>query len=211
MTTPEHAMLMVNAVLATGLTRRHGWQIAAIAGIAAILPDWDGLTLLWSAALFDTAHRCWGHGLFSCVLLAAIVTWFDARHDLTTRLARGFLRLTRITLPNADTLLRPHPAQNRAEWGVRAGVILAATLSHPLTDLLVSGADGLNDWKIDLFWPFSHEGFVFPLLRWGDIGVTLIFTVGAATMLCRKRQIRTIAAITLATSAGYAILRAVLR
>ncbi|MGD9128399.1 MAG: hypothetical protein PVH19_13570 [Planctomycetia bacterium] len=61
MTTIEHAMLGIDGVLAVGLNRRWGWSLCAMAGVVAIVPDWDGLTLLGSASLFDAAHRVWGH------------------------------------------------------------------------------------------------------------------------------------------------------
>jgi hypothetical protein len=46
MTTFEHAMLGINGVLASGIHRRFGWQIVALAGIAAVAPDWDGIPML---------------------------------------------------------------------------------------------------------------------------------------------------------------------
>jgi len=46
MTTYEHAMLGITGALAAGLHRRYGWQIVAMAGVTAVLPDWDGLSLL---------------------------------------------------------------------------------------------------------------------------------------------------------------------
>lgn len=51
MTVYEHAMIGINGALAMGLQRRHGWQIIALAGFAAVLPDLDGLTLLLGPSL----------------------------------------------------------------------------------------------------------------------------------------------------------------
>lgn len=45
MTTFEHAMLGANGVVASGLHDRFGWRLVALAAIAAIVPDWDGLTV----------------------------------------------------------------------------------------------------------------------------------------------------------------------
>ena len=39
MTTLEHAMVGANLVLASGLNRRFGWQLVAVAGVCAVLPD----------------------------------------------------------------------------------------------------------------------------------------------------------------------------
>ena len=63
MTTFEHALLAINGVLATGLQRRYGWQLAGVAAVAAISPDWDGLTIAFSLAAFAAGHRVWGHNL----------------------------------------------------------------------------------------------------------------------------------------------------
>ena len=50
MTFYEHAMLGATLALVAGLQRRHGWRIVAMAAVAAVLPDWDGLTIVLGAA-----------------------------------------------------------------------------------------------------------------------------------------------------------------
>jgi len=92
MTTLEHAMVGANLVLASGLNRRFGWQLVAVAGVCAVLPDWDALTILWSVPLFDAAHRTWGHALLLCFTITAMFALLDYRLDLMTRLARCFSR-----------------------------------------------------------------------------------------------------------------------
>jgi hypothetical protein len=49
MTFYEHAMIGIDGALAVGLNRCYGWRIVALAGFAAVLPDWDGLTLMLGA------------------------------------------------------------------------------------------------------------------------------------------------------------------
>ena len=56
MTTFEHAMVGVNGALAAGLTRRCGWKVASMAGLVAVSPDWDGLTLILRAWEFTTVY-----------------------------------------------------------------------------------------------------------------------------------------------------------
>ncbi|HID24106.1 MAG TPA: hypothetical protein EYP14_17130 [Planctomycetaceae bacterium] len=75
MTTFEHAMLGVNGAIAAGLTRRHGWRLAAVAGLAAAAPDWDGLTLVFGSAAFAAGHRLWGHNLVACVFVGRSSAW----------------------------------------------------------------------------------------------------------------------------------------
>ena len=63
MTIYEHAMVGIDGALALGLQRRHGWQIVALAGVAAVLPDFDGLTILFGIQWYAEGHRLWGHNL----------------------------------------------------------------------------------------------------------------------------------------------------
>ena len=74
MTTYEHAMVGIDGALALGLQRRHGWQIVALAGLAANLPDCDGLTILFGVHAYAEGHRVWAHNLLIAGLLAAIVS-----------------------------------------------------------------------------------------------------------------------------------------
>ena len=50
--------------------------------------------------------------------------------------------------------------------------------------MTVSGGEGLSDWHVQPLWPFSNAGLVFPLVRWGDIGPTIIM-MGAAIVAAR--------------------------
>ncbi len=92
MTTYEHAMLGITGVLATGLDRRYGWSIVALAAVAAVSPDWDGLTILAGSAAFAASHRLWGHNVLACVLSGLLMGVVDYRFDLVTRCGRFFAR-----------------------------------------------------------------------------------------------------------------------
>lgn len=205
MTTLEHAMLASYGVLATGLYRSWGGQLAGAAGIASILPDWDGLTILISVPLFDAAHRCWGHGLLSCLIVSVIFATLDCRFDFVTRLVRLIIRITRTDIP-AD-LLRLRPKPSISAYLIWNTVIFLAVLSHPFVDMIVSGSQGLSDWEIKIFWPFSEKGLVCPLIPWGDVGVLIIFFGGLFAMIRWKSHVQSIALLTLVLSAIYAILR----
>lgn len=82
MTTFEHAMVGINGALAAGLHRHYQWCIAALAGLAAIAPDWDGLKILGGMHLFDHAHCAWGHSFLTCVILGCVLAGLDYRFDL---------------------------------------------------------------------------------------------------------------------------------
>jgi len=73
MTTIEHAMLGINGALSVGLHRRWGWQIVALAGVAATSPDWDGIFLLSNSVFLTEGHRVWGHNILVCVLVGLLL------------------------------------------------------------------------------------------------------------------------------------------
>lgn len=193
MTTFEHAMLGVNGVLASGLQHRYGWRVAALAGLAAITPDWDGLTILGGMRLFDHAHRAWGHSFAACLLLAVLLVAVDLRYDL---LGWGRRVLERL-LGQKGKVIDPRPEASVLRFAVWYFVAVLAMLSHLAADLVYSGAEGLSDWELKLLWPFSQQGFVYPLVRWGDIGVTVIFVGSMFAMLRWKQRVRLIASVTL--------------
>ena len=203
MTTFEHAMLGINGALAAGLHRRYEWRVAALAGLAAITPDWDGLTILGGVQLFDHAHRAWGHSFLSCVILACVVAGLDFRFDLVgygERLLCWVLRT-----PSKATLTRPN--RNYKRLIVWILVAIVATMSHLAADLVYSGTSELADWHLQLLWPFSSQGFVFPMVHWGDAGVTIIFVISMFAMVRRRGSIQPIALITLLLVVMYIVIR----
>src|SRR4051794_24736441 len=44
-----------------------------MAGAAAALPDWDGLSLAFGPAAYSAAHRVWGHNLLAALLGGGLV------------------------------------------------------------------------------------------------------------------------------------------
>ena len=205
MTTLEHAMLGINGVLAVGLDRRWGWQLCAMAATAAVLPDWDGMTILGSVSLFDMGHRVWGHALLICVPLAMLFASLDYRYDLMTRCARGFIRVTHLAVPDAQLTVRTtFVGRGFFVWMI---VAIVATLSHLLGDVIVSGTAELSDWAIRPLWPFRDQGIVYPLVPWGDPGITILFVIGMFAMLRWKKRLQSIAIVTLVGIAIYAGIR----
>ena len=205
MTTLEHAMVGANLVLASGLNRRFGWQLVAVAGVCAVLPDWDALTILWSVPLFDVAHRAWGHALLLCFTITAMFALLDYRFDLMTRLAQCFSRWIKTGIP-------PEQLERRQKFSIRGAVVwvlvgIVAACSHLLADMVVSGTATLSDWHVKLLWPFSDQGFVYPLVPWGDAGNMLILIIGMFAMLHWKNRVQGIAALSLGGIVGYTLIR----
>ena len=88
---------------------------------------------------------------------------------------------------------------------IAVGVI--AAYSHLLMDVAFSAGRDQPIWGVPLFWPFSNATCAYPLVRWGDIGATLIFAASMFAMLRWPTRIRTIAAGSLAAVAAYMAIR----
>ena len=201
MTTIEHALLGTNLVLATGLEKKFGWQSVALGGVCAVLPDWDGLTILWSVSLFDDAHRVWGHNLLVCLIVALFIAVLDYRHDIITRTARRLTQWTKFAAPDDRLAVRTvFSCSGLAFWFF---VAIFATCSHLVSDMVFSGTATLSDWDLKPFWPFSDRGVVYPLISWGDVGVTIIFILGMFAMLRWKNKTALVARLTLLAVLGY--------
>jgi len=208
MTSIEHALLGAYLVLASGANRRCGWQLVAAAGAAAVVPDWDALPLLFSVALFDAAHRCWGHALVVCLPVAVLLAMLDYRFDCVTRLTRSCVHLLRVAVDESRLAVRSTwTVKDCFAWSLAAVV---ATLSHVFTDMLFSGNAQLTEWPIKILWPISETGFDFPMIPWGDVGLSVLFFLGLFAMLRWPKIVQRIAVSTLAIAVLYAVTRALL-
>jgi len=62
-------------------------------------------------------------------------------------------------------------------------------------------------WGVPLRWPFSNTAYAYPLVRWGDIGATVIFAASMFAMLRWPARIQVIAAGSLMATAAYVAVR----
>ncbi len=206
MTTFEHAMLGTTGALAAGLHRR-SWQIVAMAGVASILPDWDGLSIVFGAAAFDQIHRAVGHSVLVATGVAIVLAAAEYRLQLLSRC--GALLGRRI-----EGISLQMPPEGGSNTTVREGLLLwivvavLATWGHLAADLLFSGHAQLSDWGLKLLWPFSQTTYVFPAVRWGDALPTIILVVGMFAMLRWRSRVQWLAALTLLALVGYIASRA---
>ncbi|GAA5507169.1 metal-dependent hydrolase [Novipirellula caenicola] len=203
MTTFEHALLGINGALAAGLHRHYGWKIVALAGVAAVAPDWDGLPMLIDMSRFEAGHRVWGHNLLACWVLGMLLGTADYRWDLGGRIAAWITRYGPLN-ELAASIDRRRSFSART-WGVWVGVAVAAALSQIPADAVVSGAAGLSDWALKPFWPFSDFQFVYPLVPWGNVGVTIVFSVAMIAELKKPAAAQRIALVTLAVVVVYIV------
>src|SRR5919201_1944561 len=88
MTVYDHAMAGLSLALAAGLHRRYGWSIAVLAGVAAALPDWHGLSILFGPGAYAHVHRVWGHNLLAASVLGGLAGGLTYAADLPRRLRR---------------------------------------------------------------------------------------------------------------------------
>ncbi|MCU0982651.1 MAG: metal-dependent hydrolase [Pirellulaceae bacterium] len=145
MTTYEHAMLGITGVLAAGLNRRYGWPIAAIAAVAAVSPDWDGVTIVAGAAAFAASHRVWGHNVWACILTGILIGCLDYRFDAITRCGRLLARLLHLSVPGGPPLIRD--AWSLGGLAVWISVAVLAALSHLAADIIfVAGMFPMWKW-----------------------------------------------------------------
>jgi len=196
-------MLGINGAIAAGVDARYGWKIVALAGVAAVAPDWDGLPMLVDMASYERGHRVWGHNLLACLVIGAMIGTIDYRFDISGRVAGRLVKFG----PFAE--LAPQIEQ-RSEWSIPEWlawivVAVAAALSQIPADAVVSGGEGLSDWALKPLWPFSDYRFVFSLVPWGNIGVTILFAIGMLALARWKRRVRAIATATLVAVVAYIV------
>ena len=207
MTTYEHALLGATGAIATGLHRRYGWPIVAMAAATAVLPDWDGLSILFGGEMLDRLHRVIGHNLPVCVLLGAAFAAADYRWEMILRVKRWLGRRIRV-FAIEDNLPQPS-ALNARDLGVWILVGVVASLSHLAVDLVYSGHATYSDWGLKLLWPFSDRAFVHPMVPWGDVGSATILSVGMFAMIGWRSRVRPIAGTTLAALLAYIVGRGI--
>jgi hypothetical protein len=193
-------MLGVTLGLATGCHRRREWLLVAVAGVAAALPDWDGLSLAFGADAYSRVHRAWGHNLLVAGTTGALVGAAGYLCHLSMWVQRATVRL----LPKSEAAADPVPpafsALKLAKWLI---VGLLASLSHLPADLVYSGHPQMRSWPIQVFWPFSDQGWVWPLVAWGDLTTTLIFVGEMFALYCWPKRAQLIAVATLLGVLGY--------
>jgi membrane-bound metal-dependent hydrolase YbcI (DUF457 family) len=171
-TTFEHAMCGATLALAAGCLRKHGWALIVTAGAAAALPDWDGapglvaalaywlgLSETFGADVYARGHRVWGHNLLAATVSGALIGGLGYLCYLSTRVRRATIRLLpKARIPDAPP---PFSVDRLATWVV-VGVL--AALSHLPADMVYSGSRDMQSWPVQVFWPFSEQGWVWPLV-----------------------------------------------
>lgn len=202
MTTPEHTLVGIHVAFAIGCHRFFGWPAVAMAGLASNVPDWDGLPMLFDMQRFEAGHRVWGHNFLVILLSSMLLGWTQDRYgwieNIGNRVRRNF--------SNEDRTTMQYPS------GALAAIIFSiiafcAQAIHLPCDMVVSGGNGLSDWLIQPFWPFSNVGFVYPLIPWGDIGPTVILMAGVIWIAKRPVNLSIISLFTLIALCIYLVAR----
>lgn len=184
MTTPEHSLVGILGSLALGMDRRFGWPLVGFAAVASNLPDLDGLPMLLDMARFEAGHRVWCHNVLAIAISSVALSWTQARYRWVEWLGG---RLSR-WLPVSNSTGNENVST--PGFGILLLVAFSFQLAHLVCDMVVSGGQGLSDWKVTPWWPVSDQGWVFPLIPWGDVGPTVIM-MGAVIVMARWPQRRT--------------------
>jgi membrane-bound metal-dependent hydrolase YbcI (DUF457 family) len=195
----EHFFMGGSLALAAGLHRRYGWQIVGLSAVAATLPDWDGLTILFGEQPYAEHHRVWGHSLLTAGAAGGVAGILAYRPNLFGRLQAW----AAVRFPKE---VSPPPIQSPRSFGVMAvwtivGVL--AAYSHLLADYFYPGYAYLQKWPIQLLWPFSDRGWSLAVVPGGRVGTILIFLAGALVTWRWPRRAQLIACGTLLCLVGY--------
>lgn len=177
-----------------------------MAGVASNIPDWDGIPMLFDMQRFESGHRVWGHGILSIILSSFLLGFLQIRWDWIGCVANW--------LRNALPKFGVADAPRNTDWlvGGIGGLVFAsigvcAQLLHLPCDMVVSGGNGLSDWSIQPWWPFSNAAYVYPLIPWGDIGPTIILMVGVIAIAKRNSGLSQTSWLTIAALCGYLFVR----
>jgi hypothetical protein len=192
MTVYEHVMIGTNLVLAGGLHHRFGWRVVLVGGLAAALPDWDGLSILLGSTAYARAHRVWGHNLLVASLLGALVGAVDYATDCSGRLLRWADRFGSRSAGQSSPGPLPRSYVALLAW-ILTGTV--ATLSHLPADMIYAKHPTLAVWPLPLLWPFSDRAWAYPIVPWGDIGATLIFIAEMFALYRWPRRAQAIACL----------------
>jgi hypothetical protein len=208
MTVFEHATLGASLGLAAGMQNRFGWRVIGMAAAAGAIPDWDGLSILFSPEAYAHAHRVWGHNLLVAGAGGLFIAWLEYRFSILTRAAQAIARrLPGLVLPSG-ALVPPGPGKSPRELGAWLALGLTASYSHLLADYFYSGHPGLHTWGLPLLWPFHDQVWARPTVAWGDLGATLIFVAEMFGLYRWPGRARLIAWLALAAVAGYVAVHA---
>ncbi len=187
----DHAMFGATLALASGVQRRHGWGLVAVAAVASMVPDWDSLSSAYGPAAHRSIHRVWGHNLLAATLGGGVVG------------ALGLLCVRSTGSIRSRPAARPIPA-----WGVWVAVGALAGLIHSTLDVIYSAERGQPDWPVALLWPLTRRGLAIPLVTCEDRGSTAILVTGLAVCLFRPSRARVFSTLALLGLAAYVLVRA---
>ena len=146
----------------------------------------------------------WGHNLLVVGLSAILVSGLAYRYQWPIRFQQWMGKRWRVFALNGEAACIPVCTGG---WRLWTTVGLLAAYSHLLSDVLFSAGRDKHVWGVPLGWPFSPFAMAYPLVLWGDIGVTLLFVAGMFAMFRWRPATRTIAASVLAMVIGYIAVR----
>ena len=203
MTTPEHAMVGVHLAIACRWNRLWTWRAVALAAFMSNAPDWDGVPMLFDMDRFEQGHRVWGHNLTVILLVSVVVALLLSQWDLIGAIGKRIA----VNYSSATIISDPIDGQNRLGFAAALTTAFVSQAMHLPCDVVVSGGGGLSHWHVKPFWPIADNGYVYPLIPWGDIGPTIIMMAGLIVMAERQRNMAATAAGSLTIVIVYMLAR----
>ncbi len=207
MTTPEHTLVGVHFAIATGMHNRFGWRAVVLAGVVSNIPDLDGLPFLVDTDTFVAIHRIWGHNVLAILVSSVLVTLAQVRWDFLGALTH---RLCRVCVATTSTPISMPSFEKPISPLVVFAISLVCQLIHLPCDMVVSGGYRMADWPVKPWWPFLKTAYVYPMIPWGDPGVSIVVMAGLIALARDMRHSRKISAGTLLMLVVYLTTRRVL-
>jgi len=197
MTTFEHAMLGITLTMVTGVQKSQGWGVVVMAAPAAAMADWDGLSILFGGEAYSKVHRVWGHNILVAGTSGAMVGLLGYLVYLSAGVRRYAIRL----IPEANPASTVEFSQKNLVCWVLVGML--AALCHLPADMIFSGHKEMTPWPIQPYWPFHEQGYVWPLVSWGDLTATVLFIATMFAVYRWPQRARGIALLCLIALHGY--------
>lgn len=141
-----------------------------------------------------------GHNLLVAGLAAMVISTVAYQWNVLNRIQGWLAKHWKALAVCGQVKTPPHRRSELFLWIV-IGVL--AAYSHLLIDAMFSVGKNLPIWGVHLLWPFTGTIWAYPLVPWGNIGVTVIFAMSMFAMLRWPAWIRAIAASSLIAVAGY--------
>lgn len=158
------------------------------------------MSIVFGPIAYASVHRVWGHNLLVATVSGVVCGAIGYACYLLARMRKYARRwLSELKLSNE---VPAYSVLHLVQWIL---VCVLAACSHLPADVIYSGHPELASWPVPLLWPFSDQGYVWPLVVWGDLTTTLVFAGEMFALYRWPQRAQVIALITLLSVNGYVV------